>query len=50
MARPSDYRFWLVFAALAVAVIAACSSDTSSGPDAAGSGKPAGFADAMTQG
>ena len=48
MARPSDYRFWLVFAALAVAVIAACSSDSSSTD--AGNPASGGAADAMTAG
>jgi hypothetical protein len=43
-----DYRFWLVFAALAVAVLVACSSDTTGGggPDGSTEGTP----DSMTKG
>ncbi len=40
--RLSDYRFWVLFAALAVGVLAACSGDNSPGA--------AGAPDAMTQG
>ena len=29
--RYSDYRFWLLFSALAIAVLVACSSDSTSG-------------------
>jgi hypothetical protein len=44
MTTRRDYRFWLVFAALAVAVLVACSSTTQSGGADSG-----GAADSMTQ-
>jgi hypothetical protein len=50
MVRPSDYRFWLVFAALAVAVIAACGSDTTGGGNPTGGGDNSGSTADMTQG
>jgi hypothetical protein len=44
----ADYKFWLIFAALGVAVLVACSSSSSTGvekPDA-----HEGVADSMTHG
>jgi hypothetical protein len=41
-----DYRFWLLFAALAIGVLAACSSDSTSGDDGGSDGV---VADAMTK-
>jgi hypothetical protein len=41
-----DYRFWLLFAALAIGVLVACSSDTTGGGD---SGSDGVIADAMTK-
>jgi hypothetical protein len=44
--RFSDYRFWLVCTALALGLLAACSSDTT---PSGGDGSTGGAADSMTQ-
>jgi hypothetical protein len=47
--RFSDYRFWLFFAALAVAVLVACSSDTSPGSSDSGGSPVEAASDSMTK-
>jgi hypothetical protein len=46
--RPSDYRFWLMLAALAVGLLAACSSDdsTNGGAPSPGPGGSGGVSEA----
>jgi hypothetical protein len=44
--KHTDYRFWLVFAALAVALLIACSGDSTPGGS---DGSPESVPDSMTQ-